>query len=201
MNRSVWITGYSLLILALSATGCGDESPSGTGGDGIIRYPVVVMETSLGDVVIELYRDRSPVTVRNFLEYVEDGFYDGLTFHRAIRVWIIQGGGFDENFESRPTRDPILNEADNGLSNIRGTISMARTYVVDSATSQFFINIVNNPGLDYIDRTRYGYCVFGRVIEGMHVVDAISRVETTTIGDYHDVPVETVFINHMFRKY
>ena len=200
MNRSVWIAGCSLIILALFVSGCGDESPSGTGGDGIIRYPVVVMETSLGDIVFMLYRDRAPTTVRNFLEYVENGFYDGLIFHRVIPRFLIQGGGYDEDFISRPTRNPIPNEADNGLSNLRGTISMCRTIDIDSATSQFFINMVDNTVLDHIDDTLFGYCVFGRVIEGMSVVDAICEVETTTIGDYHDVPVEPVFINHAFRR-
>ena len=200
MNRSVWIVGFSILVLALFVSGCGDESPCGTGGDGVIRYPVVVMETSLGDIVIELCRDESPVTVRNFLEYVEDGFYDGLIFHRVIPGFLIQGGGYDEDLISVPTRNPIPNEADNGLSNLRGTISMCRTIDIDSATSQFFINTVDNTCLDYIDDTWFGYCVFGRVIEGMSVVDAICEVETGVVGDYHDVPVEPVFINHAFRR-
>ncbi len=200
MNRSVLITGCNLLLV-LPWSGWYVENPVGM-GEGSFRYPVVVMETSLGDIKFVLYRDRAPTTVRNFLQYVEDGFYDGLIFHRAIRGFIIQGGGYDENLVLRQPRDPIPNEADNGLKNRKYTLAMARTNIVDSARSQFFINMINNSGLDYRDDTSYGfgYCVFGRVIEGMDVVDAISEVETGTVGDFHDVPVEPVIIIRAYRK-
>jgi len=160
------------------------------------------METSLGELVIELYRDRSPMTVMNFLQYIHDGFYDGLILHRVIPGFLIQGGGYDENLELSEPGKAILNEADNGLSNLRGTISMARTQVIDSARSQFFINVVDNTGLDHRDDTDmgFGYCVFGRVIEGMEVLDAITEVETGTSGNFQYVPVEPVFIVRAYRK-
>ena len=202
MNRSILVFVLVALILAMFVSGCGDDALVGSGGDGVIRYPVVVMETSMGEVVIELFRDHSPVTIGNFLEYVEDGFYDGLIFHRAIPGFMIQGGGYDEHMEMKPVRDPIPNEADNGLSNLRGTISMARTMDIDSATSQFFVNVKDNSNLDHRDDIYFGfgYCVFGRVIEGMEVVDAISEVETTEIGTSLYIPVEPVFIIRAFRK-
>lgn len=202
MNRSIWIAGISIFVLTLLVSGCGDDALVGSGGAGVIRYPVVVMETSMGEVVIELFRDQSPLTVGNFLEYVEDGFYDGLIFHRAIPGFMIQGGGYDEYMELKLARDPIPNEADNGLSNLRGTISMARLMDINSATSQFFINTGDNTSLDHRDDSYFGfgYCVFGRVIEGMEVVDAISEVETEEIGTSLYIPVEPVFIDHMFRR-
>ena len=203
MKRSLWIAGCTIFILNLLVAGCGDESPAGTGGDGVIRYPIVDMETSLGKIVLKLDRDRAPTTVRNFLQYVEDGFYDGLIFHRVVPGLIIKGGEFDENFEPRETRDPIVSEADNGLSNLRGTISMARKIEIDSATSQFFINVEDNPRLDHMDGGIYfpfGYCVFGKIIEGMEVIDAMCEVETTKVGGYWDVPVEPVFIIRAYRK-
>jgi cyclophilin family peptidyl-prolyl cis-trans isomerase len=201
MNRSLFIISC-ISIVSLSLPGCGGDDPSGT-GDGTFNRPVVVMETTMGDIVVELYRDRAPMTVMNFLQYVEEEFYDGLIFHRAISGFIIQGGEYDESMKPRNTRSPILNEADNGLSNLRGTISMARTIEINSARSQFFINTVDNTALDHRDDTQagYGYCVFGRVIEGMDVVDAISDVETTVIGMFHDVPAVPVVITRANRRW
>lgn len=159
--------------------------------------PQVKLETSMGNIVIELNQDKAPQTVNNFLQYVKAGFYDGTIFHRVIENFMIQGGGFDENFAQKETRDPIENEADNGLSNQRGTIAMARTNDPHSATAQFFINTVDNQFLDFRGNTPsgWGYSVFGEVIEGMDVVDKIRRVETTMRGPHQDVPVDNVVIN------
>jgi len=160
------------------------------------QNPQVMLETSKGSVKIELFRDKAPITVKNFLGYVRDGYYDGLVFHRVIRDFMIQGGGLDENLEQKKPKFAIKNEADNGLSNKRGTLAMARTAVVDSATSQFFINVVDNAFLDHQGKQqdRYGYCVFGQVLEGMEVVDDIRAVKTGTRNGHSDVPVEPIFI-------
>lgn len=158
--------------------------------------PVVVMETTLGNITIELLQDRAPVTVENFLQYVNDGFYAGTVFHRVIEGFMIQGGGFTADLSQKPTRAPITNEADNGESNARGTIAMARTPVVDSATAQFFINTVDNSlSLDHQGPQNFGYAVFGRVTEGMDVVDKIAGVSTSQQGPHANVPVEPVVIN------
>lgn len=155
--------------------------------------PVVIMSTSKGDIKIELFKDKAPITVENFLSYANDGFYDGTIFHRVIPNFMIQGGGFTPDFNQKPTKQPIKNEATNGLKNERGTLAMARTQVVDSATSQFFINLADNSFLDNGIRD-YGYAVFGKVIDGMDVVDAIGAVETGHKGMYGDVPQEDVVI-------
>ncbi len=154
------------------------------------------METSKGSITLELFRDKAPITVKNFLGYVNDGFYDGLIFHRVIRDFMIQGGGMTEELEQKKPRYAIKNEADNGLSNRRGTIAMARTAVVDSATSQFFINTVDNSFLDHQGKRAdiFGYCVFGQVIEGMEIVDEIREVKTGTRNGHSDVPLDPVFI-------
>ena len=159
----------------------------------------VKLETSMGDIVVELDEQAAPITTANFLKYVGSGFYDGTIFHRVIRGFMIQGGGFTQKMEKKQTRAPIVNEAKNGLSNVRGTIAMARTNDPDSATSQFFINHVDNTPLDYVDNASPGYAVFGKVIEGMDVVDAIASVKTTTRknkkgDDMSDVPVEPIII-------
>jgi peptidyl-prolyl cis-trans isomerase B (cyclophilin B) len=158
--------------------------------------PVVTLNTSMGVITITLFPCSAPVTVQNFLTYVRDGFYDGLVFHRVIKNFMIQGGWFDTNFNVKTTRGPILNEANNGLSNKRGTVAMARTSVVDSATSQFFINTVDNTFLDYRGATPelYGYAVFGEVTGGMDVVDAISSVATMTYSSLKDFPTFWVII-------
>ena len=159
--------------------------------------PTVKLETSMGNIVIELNDEKAPITVRNFLGYVNEGFYDGTIFHRVIRNFMIQGGGFNTNLAKKPTHEPIKNESSNGLKNDRGTIAMARTNDLDSATSQFFINHQDNAGLNY--PTRGGYAVFGKVVKGMDVVDAIAQVKTTekagmTMPGEQSFPVENVVI-------
>ncbi len=159
--------------------------------------PVVLLQTSMGDIKVELYPDKAPVTVENFLAYVKEGHYDGLVFHRVIRDFMIQGGGFTKQMaEKRPSRGPIRNEAGNGLANDRGTLAMARTGVVDSATAQFFINVVNNDFLNHKDETSrgFGYAVFGKVVEGMDVVDKIRNVPTGNQRMFQDVPKDPVTI-------
>ncbi|MFI5142947.1 MAG: peptidylprolyl isomerase [Thermoanaerobaculales bacterium] len=159
--------------------------------------PMVKLETSKGTIVLELDATKAPKTVANFLEYVQAGFYDGTIFHRVIKSFMAQGGGFATNMEQKPTRPPIENEAGNGMANVRGSIAMARTNVVNSATSQFFINLVDNKFLDHKDNTPggFGYCVFGRVVEGMNVVDAMAAIPTGPGGPFpSDVPSEMVTI-------
>jgi cyclophilin family peptidyl-prolyl cis-trans isomerase len=158
--------------------------------------PVVIMETSMGTIKIELYEDKAPITVKNFLSYVDDKHYDGLVFHRVISDFMIQGGGFEAGMKEKKTKEPIKNEAGNNVSNTRGTIAMARTSVPDSATSQFFINVKDNSGsLDRANaRDKVGYCVFGRVIDGMDVVDKIKNVKTGVKKGHDDVPEEDVII-------
>jgi peptidyl-prolyl cis-trans isomerase B (cyclophilin B) len=161
--------------------------------------PQVVMETSKGVVVIELYAQKAPITTANFLAYVQGGFYDNTIFHRVIRGFMIQGGGLTADMRKKPNREPIRNEADNGLKNIAGTIAMARTGDPHSATAQFFINVKDNPFLDHRAKTPrgWGYCVFGRVIKGMDVVHAIENVPTGRQAGRADVPIEPVVIQHM----
>ncbi|MBI5575834.1 MAG: peptidyl-prolyl cis-trans isomerase [Deltaproteobacteria bacterium] len=159
---------------------------------------MVLLETSMGNIKVELYPDKAPITVANFLSYVKEGHYDGLIFHRVIRDFMIQGGGFSQDMrERRPSRPPIKNEAGNGLKNDRGTIAMARTMVVDSATAQFFINVVNNDFLNHSNETPqgFGYAVFGKVIEGMDVVDKIRNVPIGRSGMFEHLPGKTVSIN------
>lgn len=157
--------------------------------------PTVVITTSMGNITVELNPELAPKTVANFLKYVEDKHYDGTIFHRVIRDFMIQGGGFTENMSQKSTRAPIVNEARNGLKNVRGTIAMARTGDPDSATSQFFINTVNNSTLDYPKPDGYGYAVFGKVTAGMDVVDKIRAVQTGNVGPFSDVPTKPVVIN------
>ncbi|MBN1391406.1 MAG: peptidyl-prolyl cis-trans isomerase [Sedimentisphaerales bacterium] len=154
----------------------------------------VKLETTMGDIVIELDEKAAPVTVKNFLTYVEEGFYDGTIFHRVIPNFMIQGGGFIPNMEQKKTHPPIVNEAKNGLKNNRGTIAMARTNNPDSATSQFFINHKDNDFLNYAGPDKPGYAVFGKVVDGMETVDKIASVKTTQKGPHANVPVEPVVI-------
>lgn len=163
------------------------ESPSST------TSQQAVIKTSEGDIHIELFADKAPVTVANFLRYAREGHYNGTIFHRTIKNFMIQGGGFDRDFRQKPTHAPIMNEATNGLRNERGTLAMARTGDPHSATSQFFINVVNNDGLNQAG-SRWGYAVFGRVTEGMDVVDKIVRQPTGQRGSYEDVPVRDILI-------
>src|SRR5262245_55946160 len=174
-----------LLLLSLSA--CGSSAPN----------PVVVIDTSMGTIKAELYLNEAPITVKNFLRYVDDKSYDGTIFHRVISDFMIQGGGFEPGAlvknDERQTRQPIKNESYNGLKNVRGTLAMARTDNPDSATSQFYINVKDNRPLDR-SRDSVGYAVFGKVIEGMPVVDKIRYVETHSVGGHKDVPKEDVII-------
>lgn len=156
---------------------------------------MIVMSTSLGDIKIELFEQEAPISCQNFKEYVESGFYDGTIFHRVIPGFMVQGGGFDADMAEKQTRDPIKNEADNGLKNQRGTLSMARTQVVDSATAQFFINLVDNSFLDHGGRD-FGYAVFAKVVEGLDIVDKIGAVATGSRNGHQDVPTENVLINN-----
>ena len=155
-----------------------------------------IMETSMGTITLELNDEKSPETVKNFVDYATSGHYDGTIFHRVIDGFMIQGGGFTRNMDQKPTRAPIRNEAMNGLKNARGTIAMARTMVVDSATSQFFINLVDNDFLDFTSPTPqgFGYAVFGVVTDGMDVVDAIAKVKTGFNGPHQNVPDEPIVI-------
>ena len=159
--------------------------------------PVAVISTSVGDITIELFKDRAPVSVENFLQYVSEGFYPGTIFHRVIPSFMIQGGGFLPGMIEKNTRPPILNEATNGLHNLRGTVGMARTRALRSATSQFYINVADNGSkLDHrgYGPDEFGYAVFGRVLSGMEVVDRIVAVQTRTVGPHADVPVEDIVI-------
>lgn len=155
---------------------------------------MVELDTTLGSIVIELNEKAAPVTVKNFLRYTEEGYFDGTIFHRVIKNFMIQGGGFTADMKQKKPHEPIINEANNGLKNERGTITMARRPNPDSATCQFFINHKNNPGLNYMGPTRPGYAVFGKVVEGMDIVDKIASVSTTQKTGHKDVPIETVLI-------
>lgn len=161
-----------------------------------INHPTVLIKTTLGDITIELYPDKAPITVENFLRYVKDGQYNHTIFHRVINGFMIQGGGFTKDMKQKSVRAPIQNEADNGLLNVRGTIAMARTNEVNSATAQFFINLVDNNALNFRSKNshEYGYCVFGKVTQGMDVVDKIAKVKTGSQGPHQNVPVEPVEI-------
>lgn len=164
------------------------------------EHPQVILHTNMGSITLELFADKAPKTVENFLAYARDGHYNGTIFHRVIENFMVQGGGFDTDFNQKPTRDPIQNEADNGLPNTRGSVAMARTDQPHSATAQFFINVTDNHFLNHSGtqsgRT-WGYAVFGRVLEGMDVVDAIRVVETGGHGMHQDVPREPVVIERV----
>ena len=178
---------YAASTVLLAAPSLGQDTP-----------PRVALETSHGTIVLELNPEKAPVTVENFLDYVDRGWYDGTIFHRVIKDFMIQGGGFTSDLQRKITRPEIENESKNGLSNKRGTISMARTGDPHSATAQFFINSVDNEGLDG-KANSWGYAVFGEVVEGIEVVDAISKVETGVKNGMGDVPVETVAIKSAKR--
>ena len=158
--------------------------------------PQVELNTNKGRIVLELNSEKSPKTVANFLQYVKEGHYNGVIFHRVIDGFMVQGGGFDENFKEKPTHDSIENEADNGLKNDIGTVAMARTPAPHSASAQFFINVANNNFLNFSSKTAqgWGYAVFGRVIDGMDVVNQIKSVRTGSRGGHQDVPLENVVI-------
>ncbi len=157
---------------------------------------VVVISTSAGDITVELFKDKAPISVTNFLEYATEGFYPGTIFHRVVRGFVVQGGGYTATMAEKPTRPPIQNEATNGLRNVRGTVAMARTQSLRSATSQFYFNVSSNPDLDHqgFSPRDFGYAVFGRVLSGMDVVDRIASVPTHVSAGMEDVPVDPVLI-------
>ncbi|MBN1343147.1 MAG: peptidyl-prolyl cis-trans isomerase [Phycisphaerae bacterium] len=209
MRKTAWVATCWALLLS----GCSDSDSKGSGAgtsgssvkaatSGASGKPVVEMETSMGTVVLELDPEHAPITVENFLKYVDDGFYAGTIFHRVMPNFMIQGGGFEPGMGQKSTRSPIKNEATNGLKNVRGSIAMARTGDPHSATAQFFINVVDNAGLDHPGPgpSGWGYCVFGKVVSGMDVVDKIKSVSTTRKGPHENVPVEDVIIKSMKRK-
>ena len=168
----------------------------------VLAAETVVMETSLGSITLELDNAKAPASVANFLAYADAGFYDGTIFHRVIPNFMIQGGGYTTDLKQKPTQPPVKNEAANGLKNLRGTIAMARTRAVDSATSQFFINHKDNPALDHRATTpdAFGYAVFGKVVKGLEVVDRIAAVQTRAVNQlFQDMPVETVLIKSVRR--
>ncbi len=185
MTRTLILLGTAALLVGGAALAQTSPSPL-----------KVLMKTSKGDITLELFQDKAPNTVKNFLGYVKDGFYDGTIFHRVIRGFMIQGGGHTADLAEKKAKAPIRNEAANGLKNLRGTIAMARESAPHTATSQFFINHVDNPGLDHTANTAdgFGYCVFGRVVAGMDVVDAIAAAPTGTRINYENVPRETITI-------
>ena len=185
-----------MLTAVVLVCGCGETAKEANIERNIMKSEsnLVKLQTSMGNIVLELNAQAAPVTVKNFLQYVADGFYDGTIFHRVMPGFMIQGGGFTEQMEKKDTREPIVNEASNGLGNERGTIAMARTNDPDSATGQFFINHANNRPLNYIENGNPGYAVFGKVIEGMDTVEAIASTKTTTRGGYQNVPEKPIVI-------
>lgn len=187
-------------FLILFQTVAGSQPPPEQPAPG---NPVAVISTTMGDITVELYKDRAPVSVENFLRYVGEGFYEGTIFHRVIPGFMIQGGGLTPELVEKPTHPPIRNEATNGLSNVRGTLSMARTQALRSATAQFFVNVADNRiKLDHHGYTPedFGYAVFGRVLSGMEVCDRIGGVKTRTAGPHENLPVEPVVIKSVRVK-
>lgn len=182
-------------FLNLTNVGCSEQEDSKAMSEKKAN-PVVIIKTNKGDIKVELFEKEAPITVENFLKYVKEGHYNHTIFHRVIDGFMIQGGGFTADFKQKPTNPPIKNEADNGLKNTRGTLAMARTSDVNSASAQFFINVADNGFLDFRSKTPtgYGYAVFGKVIGGMDVVDAIKGVKTGSNGMHQDVPKEPVEI-------
>ena len=191
----VLISCCSLIVQSFASAAGPEEKAQPTN-------PVVLMKTSLGRIRIELWPGKAPETVKNFLQYVDEGFYDGTIFHRVIESFMIQGGGFTPDMKQKPTHAPVKNEASAELKNDRGTIAMARTMVVDSATTQFFINVVDNLSLNHRDSSSagFGYAVFGKVIDGMDVVDKIKGVATSNSGQFQNVPVKPVVIESVKRE-
>ncbi len=190
------VLSFCLLMPLLAAA----QSPVTDTANTPPENPIVILHTNHGAISLELFADKAPLSVANFVQYARDGHFDGTLFHRVIANFMIQGGGFDTAFQQKPTRDPIRNEADNGLSNTRGTVAMARTNDPHSATAQFFINVTDNAFLDHrspASGQTWGYAVFGRVTDGMEVVDAIRQVETGSRGFHQDVPTADVIIERV----
>ena len=186
------LTALAFLVLFQTVAGTAPQPLTAAPGN-----PTVLISTSLGDITVELYKDRAPVSVQNFLQYVSEGFYPGTIFHRVIPGFMIQGGGFTPELVEKPTHPPIRNEATNGLTNIRGTLAMARTEALRSATAQFFVNTSDNRiKLDHhgYSPEDFGYAVFGRVLSGLEVCDRIAAVKTRRTGPHDNVPVEPVLI-------
>ncbi len=194
LNHNITVFAVlGFIALPIMFTAC-DTSKKGASNQGKGDNPVVLFSTNQGDIKVKLNRAEAPITVENFIGYVNDGFYNGVVFHRVIPNFMIQTGGFTPDMKQKTPKAPIKNEANNGLRNSRGTLSMARTSEVDSATSQFFINVNDNKFLDNGERD-FGYAVFGEVIDGMDVVDKIAAVQTGTDGQFRDVPQEPIVIN------
>jgi cyclophilin family peptidyl-prolyl cis-trans isomerase len=198
----------AFILSTLPTSGC-EKSPEKTAAPkaapAAAEGPIVVIKTNKGTIEVELFPDKAPATVKNFLDYVDAGHYDGTIFHRVIKDFMLQGGGFVPDGQQKPTKPPVKNEANNGLKNTRGTVAMARTAVVDSATAQFFINHADNAFLDFKSETPqgFGYCVFGKVVSGMDVVDAIANApkpESKTPGVFQDRPKDDVIIESIKRK-
>lgn len=196
--KSAWVM---MLALAVAATTLVESTFSEEKVVAKTTNPIVIMETSEGTIKIELWPARAPDTVKNFWRYADEGFYNETIFHRVIDNFMIQGGGLTADMAKKPTHQPIKNEAAAELKNDRGTIAMARTRDLHSATSQFFINLKDNAFLNHYDETAtgFGYAVFGKVIDGMDVVDRIAKVKTTTVGPFRDVPAKPVVIKHVKR--
>ncbi len=206
MKNCIHLMAASTLLLACCVSGQvagadADAEAPAVAKEKETTMPRVKLSTTMGDIVLELNEEAAPLTVANFLRYVDDGFYDGTIFHRVISDFMVQGGGFTTAFVQKPVRASVRNEADNRLKNERGTVAMARTSEVHSATAQFFINVKDNAMLNYRapNPQGYGYCVFGRVVEGMDVVDKIRAVATMTRGPHQDVPREDVVIQSAKR--
>jgi peptidyl-prolyl cis-trans isomerase A (cyclophilin A) len=191
------VLAYSVCVIGLARVDWAQAAPDAAEKGG--GKPVVILSTSQGDIKVELDSEKAPITVKNFLGYVDDGFFEGTIFHRVIPGFMIQGGGFDREMERKETRGPIKNEADNGLSNERGTLAMARTSDVNSATSQLFINLKDNDSLNHGTRD-FGYAVFAKVVDGMDVVDKIAAAPTTNRKGHSDVPVDPIVINSARRE-
>ncbi len=213
--QQVRVTVFFLMVLCLIGSGCRKTQGNASENNKVEEpqeqlqqqeeqmaekteqaNPVIVIETSMGSITAELWPEKAPQTVSNILAYVEQEFYDGLVFHRVIDGFMIQGGGFNEQMRQKQSGKPVVNEARADAPNARGTLAMARTMVVDSATSQFFINLKDNAFLNHRNRTPqgFGYCVFGKVVDGMDVVDAIAKVRTGNVAGHQDVPLEPVVI-------
>ena len=201
MRKFLSLCIFALSLVVFPLAGLATESSGNTYPNGTPTQPKVTLETNMGDIVILLDPEHAPISTKNFLAYVNNGFYNGTIFHRVIDGFMIQGGGFTKNMEQKPTLiSPIKNEANNGLKNEKYTIAMARTGDPHSATGQFFINVTDNPGLDHTAQTTqgWGYAVFGKVIEGQNVVDKIKAVSTGTKKGHKDVPNEEVVIKKAF---
>jgi peptidyl-prolyl cis-trans isomerase B (cyclophilin B) len=194
------VLAFGLSTLAWSQSETTDAEMNATNETDTQEYPQLILHTNHGAITVELFEDKAPESVANFIQYARDGHYDGTLFHRVISNFMIQGGGFDTDFNQKPTRDPIANEADNGLTNDRGTLAMARTNDAHSATSQFFINVTDNAFLNHRSKhsgQTWGYAVFGQVVDGMDVVDEIRQVPTGRQGMHADVPNEPVIIERV----